>query len=183
MHTTARRVSAFLAGIVFAATLASSAAGAAPTYTGELESMHGDAFSAGRSVNNRLLLKTADRKYLLAFDGRGPQHLVGRRVTVTGTQSSGKITVGSLQLAAAGGTGSTTTGTTTTVASTTKNVAVLLFNFQNDTRQPYTPAFASGVMFSNAASVANYFAEESFGQYAVTGAVFGRYTIPYDNTG
>jgi chitodextrinase len=183
MHTTGRRASAFLAGIVFAATLASSAAGVAPSYTGELESMHGDAFSAGHSVNNRLLLKTADRKYLLAFDGRGPQDLVGQRVTVRGSVNSSKISVSSLELAAAGGTGSKGTGTSTTVASTTKNVAVLLFNFQNDTRQPYTPAFASGVMFSNAASVANYFAEESFGQYAVSGAVFGWYTIPYDNTG
>jgi chitodextrinase len=183
MHTTPRRLSAFLAGIIFAAALASSAAGVAPSYTGELVSMHGDAFSKGRSVANRLLLQTADHTYLLAFDGRGPQQLVGRRVTVRGSLSNGKITVGSVQLAAAGGTGSTTTGTSTTVASTTKNVAVLLFNFQNDTRQPYTPAFASGVMFTNAASVANYFAEESFGQYAVSGAVFGWYTIPYDNTG
>lgn len=183
MDRTARRVSALLAGIVIAATVAGAAAGAAPRYTGQLVSMHGDAFSKGRSVANRLLLQTADHTYLLAFDGQGPQRLVGRSVTVTGTQSNGKITVGSIQLAAEGGTGSTTTGTSTTVASTNKNVAVLLFNFQNDTRQPYTPAFASGVMFSNAASVANYFAEESFGQYAVSGSVFGWYTIPYDNTG
>ena len=183
MHTTARHVSAFLAAIVLAATLASSAAGGGARYTGELVSMHGDAFGEGRSVANRLLLQSADHTYLLEFSGRGPEHLVGRTVTVTGTRSGSKITVATLQLAAAGGTGGTGTGTSTTVASTTKNVAVLLFNFQNDTRQPYTPAFASGVMFGNAASVANYFAEESFGQYAVGGAVFGWYTIPYDNTG
>src|SRR3972149_1222970 len=57
---------------------------------------------AGRSVADGLVLRTADSTYLLAFDGRGPRHLAGKRVTVTGTHSGNRITVSSM--AAGGGT-------------------------------------------------------------------------------
>ena len=181
MHPTYRRVSASLVGLIFAATLAGSAAGGA-RWTGELQLSHGDDFAAGRSVANRLVLRTSDGAYLLSFDGAGPRHLAGQRVTVTGARSGDRITVGSIA-AAADGTSAGNTNTSLTVSSTTKRIAVLLFNFRNDTRQPYTPSFAAGVVFNNANSVANYFAEESYGQYNVSGDVFGWYTIPYDNTG
>jgi len=180
MHPTSRRLCASLVGLIFAVTIAGSVAGGA-RWTGELQLTHGDDFRAGRSVADGLVLRTADSTYLLAFDGRGPRHLAGKRVTVTGTHSGNRITVSSI--AAAGGTSDGGTTSSLTTAATTKRVAVLLFNFQNDTRQPYTPSFATGVMFNNANSVANYFAEESYGQYSVTGGVFGWYTIPYDNTG
>ena len=179
MRTTHRRVSATLVGLIFAVTLAGSAAGGA-RWTGQLQVVHGDDFGAGRSVGSRLVLKTADGTYVLASVSRGLRHLAGQRVTVTGTKSGDRITVSAV---GTGGTSDGATTSTTAAAATTKRVAVLLFNFQNDTRQPYTPSFAAGVMFNNANSVANYFAEESYGQYSVTGDVFGWYTIPYDNTG
>ena len=62
-------------------------------------------------------------------------------------------------------------------------MAVILFNFQNDMREPYTTDFAAGVYFNNNDSVANYFAEQSYGQLSMTGQVFGWYTIDYNNTG
>jgi chitodextrinase len=181
MHAAARRVAALLVGILVAATVAGPAA-AGERFTGQLRLVHGDSFASGRSVGNRLVLTTADATYALEFAGQGPRHLAGRTVTVAGDRSGHRITVSSLAVAAGGTSDGSTTAAETT-ATTTKRVAVLLFNFRNDTRQPYTPAFAAGVMFTNANSVSNYFAEESYGQFAVTGDVFGWYTIPYDNTG
>jgi len=181
MHLTLRRLSAAVAALFLIATVAGTAAGAGPRYTGQLQWVHGDSLTLGRTVGDRLVLKTADGSYQLTFDGKGPRYLAGQRITVTGSRSGNRISVKSLAVAVDGtGSGGSTS---TVVASTTKKVAVLLFNFQNDTRQPYTPSFAAGVVFTNANSVASYFAEESFGQYAVSGDVFGWFTIPYDNTG
>ena len=67
------------------------------------------------------------------------------------------------------------------LAATTKRIAVVLFNFSNLTTQPYTTTFAAGVAFTNANSVAAYYAETSWGQLTLTGDVFGWYTIPLDH--
>ncbi len=63
------------------------------------------------------------------------------------------------------------------LASASKNVAVILFDFSDDTSQPYTPATAAAVAFSNGNAAANFFEEESRGAVTVTGQVFGWYTI------
>ena len=59
---------------------------------------------------------------------------------------------------------------------------MVLLNFSNDTSQPYTKETARGVAFTNTDSVAAYYAESSWGQLALTGDVFGWYTIPNTNT-
>jgi hypothetical protein len=75
------------------------------------------------------------------------------------------------------------TSTTTSQAATgPKRVAVVLFNFSNDTGQPYTPAYAAGVAFTNTNSAAAYYAENSWGQLTLSGDVYGWYTIPNSNT-
>jgi hypothetical protein len=58
-----------------------------------------------------------------------------------------------------------------------RKLAILLLKFAATDPEPYTVAQAQGVIFSNANSVANYFAEESYGLLTVTGDVFGYYTI------
>jgi chitodextrinase len=68
-------------------------------------------------------------------------------------------------------------------ATGTKNVAVLLINFTNDSSKPWTQSSVNGIMFSNANSIAAYFNEQSYGKLAMTGDVFGWYTIPYTNAG
>ncbi|HEY8868880.1 MAG TPA: hypothetical protein VIM30_05775 [Candidatus Limnocylindrales bacterium] len=188
MERSFRRLSATLAVAVFIfATAASAAAAAGDRFTGTLVAFHGDDFRLGQATTHGLALQTASGRYELSFSGQsprlggGPESLAGKRVEVSGLRNGHTIAVGSIQVAA-GGTGSTSTTSTTVAAATAKSVAVLLFNFQNDGSQPYTRAFATGVMFSNANSVANYFAEESYGQLAVTGDVFGWYTIPYSST-
>jgi chitodextrinase len=63
------------------------------------------------------------------------------------------------------------------LAAASKNVAVILFDFSDDTSQPYTLATAAAVAFSNGNAAANFFEEESRGAVTVTGQVFGWYTI------
>jgi chitodextrinase len=65
----------------------------------------------------------------------------------------------------------------------TKTVAVLLFNFSNNTSQPWTTSTVRGVVFDNANSVDEYYRDASYGQLALTGDVFGWYTIPSTNAG
>jgi chitodextrinase len=187
MTRTFRRLSVTLAaGIFIFATAASAAAAAGDRFIGTLVAFHGDDLRLGRATTHGLALQTVTGRYELSFPGQspqlggGPERLAGKRVEVSGFRSGHTIAVGSIQVAA-GGTGSTSTTSSAVAAATAKSVAVLLFNFQNDASQPYTRAFASGVMFSNANSVANYFGEESYGQLAVTGDVFGWYTVPFSN--
>jgi chitodextrinase len=66
-------------------------------------------------------------------------------------------------------------------ASKPVSVAVVLLNFSNDARQAPSPAAATGMMFANPDSVANFFAEESRGAISITGQVFGWYTIAATN--
>jgi len=73
-----------------------------------------------------------------------------------------------------------------------KKVAVILFNFSNDTSQTYSPAQAKQYVFTyssnNPMAVNGYYHEASFNKLNLTGHinragdVFGWYTIPSDNT-
>jgi chitodextrinase len=63
------------------------------------------------------------------------------------------------------------------------SVAVVLLNFSNSATQPYSPAKASGIMFSDPSSVAAFFAEESRGAVALSGNVYGWYTIAATDAG
>jgi hypothetical protein len=72
---------------------------------------------------------------------------------------------------------------------TTKKVAVILFNFQDDVQQPFSQAQARASIFTNTDSVNAYYKEVSFGQWTlagrdrVDGDIYGWYTIPYSYTG
>jgi Gametolysin peptidase M11/RTX calcium-binding nonapeptide repeat (4 copies) len=65
-----------------------------------------------------------------------------------------------------------------TAAAGTRTVAVVLFNFAGDRRQPFTVEHARRVLFTGDASVNTYFREASFGQTGIAGDVFGWFTIP-----
>jgi putative cell wall-binding protein len=73
---------------------------------------------------------------------------------------------------------------TTTPSASTKKVAVLMVNFVGDTRTPWTPAQVATNFFADAPakSIRSYFAELSYGGMAVTGDVFGYYTISADRS-
>ena len=174
--------------------------------TGELQVAHADDFKTN-TAKYTYSLKTSHGTLKLAFIGQGPRGSGGATVQVLGDQVGNTIHVppaapeggvhvvrrartlaeGGSVLAAGG-----TTGTTDPQAApadvlasgpTAVTVAVVLVNFSNDARVPVTVANANSIVFTNGNSVANFFAEESRGAVSVSGAVFGTYTLPDDNTG
>ncbi|CAN5366490.1 NEW3 domain-containing protein [soil metagenome] len=64
-----------------------------------------------------------------------------------------------------------------------QKVLVLLVNFQNDTRTPFTVAQANELVFntSNSASVTNFYREASYQQTWLTGDSFGWFTLPINS--
>lgn len=143
------------------------------TLEGRLVVAHGEDYSSGqaRSVWYDSLATTSG-EVKLAFKGERPAgFLNGAKVRVRGTMAGATLTVGpnkadaSVQSAAVA------------AISGEKKLAVLLVKFDAGAAEPYTVAQAQGATFTNADSVANYFAEESFGLMATTGDVFGYFTI------
>lgn len=64
-----------------------------------------------------------------------------------------------------------------------QKLLVLLVNFQNDQRQPYTVEQADNLIFNTANnySTTNYYHEVSYGQTWITGNSFGWFTLPINS--
>jgi len=77
---------------------------------------------------------------------------------------------------------STASSAPTTTTAITRQTAVILLNFTNDTSQPWTPSQVSNVMFADTNSVNAYYKETSYGNVSFAGSVLGWVTIPYDNS-
>ena len=168
---------------VFAADPDRSRPGVPATLTGTLEVSHGDDFAHGRPEFS-YALRTRTGRVELAFSGQGPRDLGGAKVRVSGRQTGNTLTVaadeaGAVEQVAPAPT--TAEESATVAAPITKSVAVVLLNFSNDTSQPFTRSVAAGVVFSNADSVANYFAEESRDAVRLRGDVLGWFTIAASN--
>ncbi len=155
---------------------ASRPKGKPKTLEGTLSFVHGDDFAGNHKTRTRYMLATGVGQTELVFRRAPKANLAGARIRVTGVPDGRRLDVadGGTTVLAVGGEAATT-------SAGTHRVAVVLLNFSNDTSQPYTTAFAGGVAFSNADSVANYYAENSWGQLTLTGDVFGWYTIPNTN--
>ena len=116
-------------------------------------------------------------------DGKGPDLPTDSQIAVHGVRLADQMAL----LSADSGSVETITAATL-VPSTIKNIAVLLFNFQNNAVQPYTPATAKAVTFTDTNGVNAFYQAVSFGKWAIQGKlnvdgdVYGWYTIPYDNT-
>ena len=152
-------------------------AGKQKTIDGVLSFRHGDDFDNGRATPTHYFLATAAGETELVYAHAPAGDLAGAKVRVTG------VTEGKRLFVADGATRKIAAATTAASYSTgTRRVAVVLLNFSNDTSQPYTKETARGVAFTNPESVAAYYAESSWGQLALTGDVFGWYTIPNTNT-
>lgn len=59
-----------------------------------------------------------------------------------------------------------------------KRLLVLLVNFLDDTSQPFTVSNAQSTFFGSGSSVANFYAEASYGMTTLSGTVAGYYTLP-----
>lgn len=182
MHTVRpRRIAAIIAVLAIALIPPSAALAAAPgrTLEGTLVVAHGDDFGAtpGRSGGVWYdSLVTSDGEVALTFSGERPAGFFnGARVRVHGTMQGGTLAVGpakadaQVQAPAAASTGA-------------KKLAVLLLKFSESQSEPWTVAQANGIVFSNNNSVANYFAEESYGLMTVSGDVFGYFVISIDTS-
>jgi hypothetical protein len=148
------------------------------TVAGSLSFAHGDDVAGGRRTPTRYLV--TDRKGVsteIKFARTPSGKLAGREVRLTGTMN------GSMLVADGGTTTSTTTTTTSSLVAKTSSsgahrVAVILFNWQDAVSEPYTPATAYGIAFTNSNSVAAYYAETSWGNLGLSGDVYGWYTLP-----
>ncbi len=167
--------------------------GPAVTYEGTLQLYHVDDFVDGVG-HDAYAVVTPERTVPLDIKGPVPESWNGARVRVDGNWEGSVVRVplstdrNSLvrlsvapRLAVratmdADGQG-VSIAAGAPLASASKNVAVILFDFSDDTSQPYTPATAAAVAFSNGNAAANFFEEESRGAVTVTGQVFGWYTI------
>jgi M6 family metalloprotease-like protein len=147
------------------------------TREGILSIRHGDDFTGGHMSGHFYFLMSGAAETELVFEGAPPDHSAdGARIRIQGINQGGRF------LVAAGGSQQVSGPSAPTIAATgTKRVAIVLFNFSNDSSEPYTPAFAAGVAFTNPNSVAAYYAETSHGQLSLSGDVFGWYTIPESN--
>jgi hypothetical protein len=63
-----------------------------------------------------------------------------------------------------------------------REMAVILLNFPNDTREPWTPAFVAERVFTASDSLSAFYAEESHGAISFTGDVYGWYTGTTEST-
>ena len=172
--------------------------------TGTLEIAHGDNFQTGTATFS-YALRTTHGTLKLAFIGPGPRDAGGATVQVRGDRVGNTIHIapaapeggvhlirqartmaeGGYVVAADAPATDPQAAPADVLAASAKSVsvAVVLVNFTNDTRQTVTPATADSIVFTNGNSVANFFSEDSRGRIAMSGSVFGWYTLPETNAG
>ncbi len=150
--------------------------------TGLLMEAHGDVFDSGLAAEGYHLHDAAGATVLLDdVDPAEARPLIGRQVAldaVAGARAA-RVVRGSMRPVAANGTGGGGGGTTTSAALAPgeKRVAVLLVNFLDDTRQPWTLAQATTTVFTGTSSVNAYYQDATDGQVTITGQVYGYYTV------
>ena len=145
------------------------------TVEGTLRVWHGDTLDAPVSVGQGI--DTTIAGLIPLEEARASTaSLAGKRVRASGVRR-GKA------LAVSGGVQPVGSTNTVAAATGTKSVAVLLFNFAGDTRQPWTTESVRSVVFDGAGSVNAYYQDASYGQMSMSGDVFGWFTIDATNAG
>lgn len=178
-----------MAGLGLASTAGAGNGQAASTKvsrSGVLVENHGDNLTThGGSAVAAYSLRSADGTMTPLDSVPAQAHgLVGRHVNVTGSDRAGTLDLGDGTLAAANGsTGGTGGVVVNALAPGVKSVAVVLINFTDDTRQPWTITQARNVVFDSSTSVNAYYQDTSDGQVSLAGDVFGYVTITKDNVG
>jgi fibronectin type 3 domain-containing protein len=160
---------------------------------GQISVEHADGFAA-KAAADYTVLETSRGRYMLEGPKARGLH-AGTTVRIHGKLRGQSVVLDDESsvglLAAAPSTQGTTADATVGTAATavevaapiTKRVAVLLINFTSPTNpaptgiEPWTKSFVNGVYFTNTSSVASYYSELSHGQMAITGDVFGYFTV------
>ncbi len=152
------------------------------TFKGPLEVLIADDFAKNIS-KPYYSISSGGQKYSVFFTQEDRSLLSGTIVEMTGIGLDGKMAVSKENFKV------NSKKKNVLAAVTTKKVAVILFNFQDDTSQTATVEGAKDAIFTGARSLNTYYKEASFGLLGLKGIVnpegdvFGWYTIPYDNTG
>lgn len=152
---------------------------------GVLEVSHSDDFTRGISKSYFDLRTDKGERLSLHFVKSEPKIVSGFRVRVKGIRVAEKVILDDGQ---SGNFEIEKLETNVLPAASVKKIAVILFNFQNDTREPFSTTTVRNVLFNDSNSVHNYFKEVSFNLFSFTGHlnndvdVFGWYTIASDNT-
>ena len=73
-------------------------------------------------------------------------------------------------------------GTFSTAATTTKNLAIVLINFKDNTSAPFAKSAVQSALTGSSTSIKAFFEEESKSRWSVTGTVFGWYTLDTPTT-
>lgn len=145
------------------------------TLEGTLRTWHGDTFTTPVGVGAGVDTTVAGVVPLEAAD-ESVHALAGKKVRARGQRRANGVFAANEGVQAAG-------ETVAAAVTGTKSIAVLLFNFSNSTAQPWTTSAVRGVVFDNANSVDEFYRDASYGQLALTGDVFGWYTIDSSNAG
>jgi uncharacterized repeat protein (TIGR01451 family) len=148
---------------------------------GEVEILHFDNFDKQTSWEDYLITTTDKKQYTLHIAGGRPNILSHYRIKIRGIKLNEHIALKSSDV-------EVLSGIESAPAVTMKKVGVILFNFQNDTSQPYTQEHARQVTFTASNSANAFYQETSFnkvgleGKSRIDGDIHGWYTIPHDNT-
>ncbi len=152
------------------------------TIEGELEVLHFDDFERSTWWEKFFLKTPSKQTFEILASGQKPALLSGTKVKVKGLKVDNQLVIkdkDEIQVLEA---------PVTAQAMTMKKVAVILFNFQNNTAQPYTREHARQITFTAATSANVYYQETSFskvgldGKILSDGDIYGWYTVPHDNT-
>src|SRR4051794_4500558 len=147
--------------------------GPSTALSGTLRLRHGDVFGTSpREASETAVLDTGHQIVKVKV-APGAKPKPGSRVRVEGVYDNQTL------VGAAGG---TTTLAAPAAVTGNRTVAVVLFNFANNSIQPWTPATAQSVVFDSTSSVNAYYQTASRGTLSLSGTVFGWYTIPLTNS-
>ena len=69
-----------------------------------------------------------------------------------------------------------------TAATVTKNLAIVLINFKDNTSAPFSKSTVQSALTGSATSIKAFFEEESKSRWSITGTVFGWYTLDTTST-
>jgi len=130
---------------------------------GELDVLYEDGVDTARLVH---FLRANNRRFRLRFaDGNAPDLPTGSQVRVSGDHADGTITTTTTDVSVLAVSASQTLGN--------QDVLVILFNFSNNTSQPFSATTVANVN----AQVKSYYLENTYGKTTLSFAVTGWYTI------
>lgn len=146
---------------------------------GKFSQLHSDDFQTSISHEAYYVKEHSTGKHYRIYISSDNLPKTGDLVTISGPAFGTELVTSSQEVQ--------TEMISTSTPTSSKKVAVIMFNWRNDTSIPYSQDEIRNMIFTNNDSVAAYFAEVSFEKLELTGKlrtdgdVFGYFTIPYDN--